>query len=185
MPRKQKSLSSYEYLLYMVVTMWVVAFVNLLVDHQLCRYGILPRNLEGLVGIPFSPFLHAGLAHLAFNTIPLIFLGGLLLFHGRKAFIRSTVIIVLAGGLGIWLVGRPAYHVGASALVFGYFGYLLARGLFDRRFQSFFLSLVTVLAYGGLFWGLLPTVAYVSWEGHICGLVAGIVAARLEKRRSG
>ena len=93
------------------------------------------------------------------------------------------MVIVLGSGLGIWLVGRPAYHVGASALIFGYFGYLLANGLIKREVKSILLALVAVAAYGGLFWGLLPTVSYVSWEGHVCGFAAGILAARLEKRK--
>ncbi len=97
------------------------------------------------------------MAHLFLNTGPLIVLGGLILVDGRTPFVRSTVFIVLVGGMGIWLIGRPAYHVGASALIFGYFGYLLARGIFDRRLKSFFIALVAVAAYGGLFWGLLPT----------------------------
>jgi membrane associated rhomboid family serine protease len=183
MARKPKSLLAYHWLLFLVAAMWLVEMVNLIADHQFCRYGIFPRSPHGLVGIPFSPFLHAGVGHLVLNTGPLIVLGGLILFHGRQSFVRATIFIVLTGGLALWLVGRPAYHVGSSALIFGYFGYLLAKGLFDRRFQSFFLSLVTVLAYGGLFWGLLPTLPHVSWEGHVCGFAAGILVARLERRK--
>jgi membrane associated rhomboid family serine protease len=185
MPRKRTSLTAYPLLFGMVGLLWVVEILNLVVDHQLCRYGIFPRTARGLMGIPFSPILHGGVAHLFLNTGPLIVLGGLILFNGRALFIRSTVFIVLVGGLGIWLVGRPAYHVGASALIFGYFGYLLAKGFFDRRVRSIFLALVTIVAYGGLFWGLLPTVPHVSWEGHICGFAAGILAARSEKGRRG
>jgi membrane associated rhomboid family serine protease len=115
--------------------------------------------------------------HLFLNTGPLIVLGGLNLMTGRIPFVRSTVFIILVGGLGLWLVGRPAYHVGASVLIFGYFGYLVAKGLLDRRMKSLFLAMVAIVAYGGLFWGLLPTVAYVSWEGHVCGFVTGVMAA--------
>jgi membrane associated rhomboid family serine protease len=102
---------------------------------------------------------------------------------GRAIFIRSTVFIILMGGLGLWLVGRPAYHVGASALIFGYFGYLVAKGIFDRRIRSFFFAVVAIAAYGGLFWGLLPTARYISWEGHACGFIAGIMAAWIERRK--
>jgi membrane associated rhomboid family serine protease len=93
------------------------------------------------------------------------------------------VFIILMGGLGLWLVGRPAYHVGASALIFGYFGYLVAKGIFDRRMKSFLFAMVAIAAYGGLFWGLLPTVRYISWEGHACGFIAGIMAAWIERRK--
>ncbi len=180
---KRKTTSPYELLIYLLALMWGIEIVNLFLEHQLCRFGIFPRTAQGLVGIPFSPLLHAGVAHLFLNTGPLIVLGALILFNGRALFVRSTVFIALVGGLGIWLVGRPAYHVGASALIFGYFGYLLAKGLFDRRVKSLFIALVAIAAYGGLFWGLLPTVSYVSWEGHVCGFGAGILAAWTERRR--
>jgi len=183
MPHKRKTSSPYKLLLHLTVILWGIEILNLLLDHQLCRYGIFPRTSQGLIGIPVSPFLHGSVAHLLLNTGPLIVLGGLILVNGRTPFIRSTVFIVLVGGMGLWLIGRPAYHVGASALIFGYFGYLLARGILDRRLKSFFLALVAVALYGGLFWGMLPTVSYVSWEGHLCGFVAGIRAAWVEKRK--
>jgi len=183
MPRKHKSASPYAALLYLIAALWLVEIVNLLFDHQLYRYGIFPRMPQGLVGIPFSPFLHAGVLHLFLNTGPLIVLGGLILVNGRTVFIRATVFITLVSGVGIWLIGRSAYHVGASALIFGYFGFLLAWGGFDRRIKSLFIALVAFTAYGGLFWGLLPTVSYVSWEGHLCGFLAGIMAAWVSKRK--
>jgi membrane associated rhomboid family serine protease len=183
MPRRRKSSSPYVLLFYLVAILWVVEVVNLLMGHQLCHYGILPRTMHGLVGIPLSPFLHAGIAHLLLNTGPLIVLGGLVLMTGRRAFIRSTVIIILAGGLGVWLIGRPTYHVGASLLIFGYFGYLLAKGVFDRRMQSLLIAILVVLAYGGLFWGMLPTVPYISWEGHVSGFIAGVMVVRLPKQK--
>lgn len=183
MPRKRKISSSYELLIYLIAVMWVVETINLFSGHRLNQFGIFPRTAQGLVGIPFSPFLHGGLAHLFLNTGPLIVLGGLVSMNGRPAFIRSSVFIVLVSGVGIWLVGRPAFHVGASALVFGYFGCLLAKGFFDRRIRSFLIALLVIAAYGGLFWGMLPSVPYVSWEGHACGFGAGIAAAWVERRR--
>lgn len=183
MPRKRNPSSSYELLFYLLAILWLVELINLLMGHQLCRYGILPRTPQGLVGIPFSPFLHAGVAHLFLNTGPLLLLGGLILMRGRKIFIRSTVVITLVGGLGLWLFGRPSYHVGASLLIFGYFGCLLAQGIFDRRISSLLITVLVVLAYGGLFWGMLPTVSYISWEGHVCGFLSGIIAAWTSKRK--
>ena len=182
MPRKRTSSSSYELLFYLIAVLWLVEIVNLLLGHRLCRYGILPRTMHGLMGIPLSPFLHAGVAHLLLNTGPLIVLGGLVLMKGRQPFVRSTVVIILAGGALLWTIGRPSYHVGASLLIFGYFGYLLAKGVFDRRLPSLLIAILVVLAYGGLFWGMWPTVAAISWEGHLSGFLAGIWAARLPRR---
>lgn len=183
MPRKRQTSSPYELLFYLVILLWIVEIVNLVLGHQLCRFGIFPRTAHGLIGIPLSPFLHGSVAHLFLNTGPLIVLGGLIMTNGRIPFVRSTVFIVLMGGVGIWIIGRPAYHVGASALIFGYFGYLLARGVFDRRLKSLLIAFLAVAAYGGLFWGMLPGVPYVSWEGHLCGFLAGIMASWVETRK--
>jgi membrane associated rhomboid family serine protease len=121
--------------------------------------------------------------HLFLNTGPLIVLGGLVAMGGRPSFLRATVFIVLVSGVGIWLVGRAAYHIGASALVFGYWGFVLAKGIFDRRLRSFLIALLVIAAYGGLFWGMLPSVSFISWEGHACGFGAGVLAAWVERRR--
>jgi membrane associated rhomboid family serine protease len=185
MPKKRKLPSPYKPLLYLIAGMWGIEVVNLMTGHHLNQYGIYPRTLRGLMGIPFSPFLHASIAHLAMNTVPLAVLGGLVLANGRAAFLRVTVMIVLGSGIGIWVVGRPAFHVGASTLAFGYFGYLLASGFFKRGLKSFFLALVALVAYGGMFYGLLPTVTTVSWEGHLCGFAAGILIAVRDRRKAG
>ena len=169
MLRKRILSSPYEPLFYLIALLWLVEIINLPMGHPLCRYGILPRTLSGLAGIPLSPLLHAGIAHLLLNTGPLIVLGGLVATNGRKAFIRSTVFITLAGGAMLWVIGRPSYHVGASLLIFGYFGFLLAKGFFDRRLSSLFIAILVVLAYGGLFWGMQPSDAAISWEGHLSG----------------
>ena len=183
MPRKRKPSSPYDLIVCLVAILWGVEIVNSMVGHQLGRFGILPRTLHGLTGIPLSPFLHTGVVHLLLNTGPLVVLGGLVLMAGRRVFIRSTVVIILVGGLGLWLIGRPSYHVGASALIFGYFGYLLAKGIFDRRMASLLIAVLVVLAYGGLFWGMLPTAAYISWEGHVCGFLSGVAAAWIGRRK--
>ena len=183
MPPKRASSSPYELLFYLIAVMWLVEMVNFLLGHRLCRYGILPRTMHGLAGIPLSPFLHAGVAHLLLNTGPLIVLGGLVLMGGRPSFVRCTVFVALAGGALLWMIGRPSHHVGASLLIFGYFGYLLAKGVFDRRLSSLLIAILAVLAYGGLFWGMQPTVAAISWEGHLSGFMAGVAAARLPPRK--
>jgi membrane associated rhomboid family serine protease len=182
MPHKPTSASPYAPLFYLIVLLWLVEIINLPMAHQLCRYGILPRTLRGLLGIPLSPLLHGGIGHLILNSGPLIVLGGLVSMNGCRPYIRATVFITLVGGALLWLIGRPSYHVGASLLIFGYFGYLLAKGVFDRRLPSLLIAILVVVAYGGLFWGMRPTVAAISWEGHLSGFAAGIMAARLPRR---
>lgn len=164
-----------------VILLWVVEGVNFFLGHRLCGWGILPRTIAGLTGIPLAPFLHAGVMHLLLNTAPLLVLGTLIILHGKALFFKTTVLIILAGGAALWLIGRPSYHVGASGLIFGYFGFLVSRGIIKKSLSSIAISLLTVFSYGGLLWGLLPASSHVSWEGHLCGFVAGIVAAKAEK----
>jgi len=164
-----------------VVLGWAVELANLLMDHQLCRYGILPRTTWGLLGVPLCPLLHGSVTHLVLNTVPFAVLGGLVALRGKIIFVEVSASITVLGGLGVWLLGRPSYHVGASGLVFGYFGYLVARGWYERSLGSMIVASVTFFLYGGLLWGVLPTVPYVSWEAHLCGLIAGILAARARK----
>ena len=167
-------------LLGAIALLWAVEIANLLTGHQLNTWGILPRSLTGLRGIPLSPFLHANLSHLLVNTLPFLVLGGLVVLRGRRAFLGASLLIILCGGTAVWLFGRTAYHIGASGLIFGYFGYLVARGWYDRSLWSILIALVTLFFYGGLVWGVLPTDAYISWEGHLFGLLAGILAARIQ-----
>lgn len=163
-----------------VVLLWAVEAVNLLTGHQLNTWGILPRTVSGLRGIPLSPFLHGNVSHLLVNTLPFLVLGGLVALQGRRAFLGVSVVVIVGGGIALWLFGRTAYHIGASGLIFGYFGYLVARAWYERSPGSILIALVTLFFYGGLIWGVLPTTAYISWEGHLFGLLAGILAARIQ-----
>ena len=169
---------SFLALLAIAAAMWAVEVANAFMGHRLNDYGILPRTTAGLIGIPLAPFLHAGFGHVLGNTIPLLALGSLVALQAKRAFAVATLFVVLVGGAGVWLVGRSDLHVGASGLVFGYFGFLVARGWFDRRFVPVLIALAVLVMYGGLLFGVLPTRGFVSWEGHLCGLLAGILAAR-------
>src|SRR6266478_6081306 len=111
-----------------VALLWGIECVNALLDYRLNRWGLLPRTLTGLVGIPLSPFLHGSFAHLILNTVPLVTLGGVVAFYGVRLFLTVSLWITLLSGAALWLFGRSAYHVGASSVLFGYFGYLVARG---------------------------------------------------------
>lgn len=164
-----------------VVAIWALAGVDFLMDNRLAEYGIVPRTMDGLWGIPLAPFLHGGFGHVISNTVPLLMLGGLVATRGWQTLLGVTLFVVLLGGAGVWLAARAASHIGASGLVFGYFGYLVARGWYDRRFVSILIAVVVIVVYGGLIFGVLPTDGRVSWEGHLTGLIAGVIAARFAK----
>ena len=144
------------------------------------RYGIQPRTLSGLWGILLAPLLHVSWVHLAANTVPFVVLGWLVMLRGVGQFLVVTAVAIVIGGLGVWVFGAArSVHVGASGLIFGYLGYLLARGYFERSLGALLLGVVALILYGSVLWGVLPGRPGISWEGHLFGVVGGIAAARL------
>jgi membrane associated rhomboid family serine protease len=162
---------------------WLVWILNGLIwQGHLTQHGIVPRQLGGLAGIIWAPFLHASFRHLAANTLPLLILGGILCARSKTEFTVVTVAGILLGGILTWLFARNACHIGASGLIFCFFGYLASLALFRRTFGTFCLSVVCILAYGGMIRGILPASAGISWESHLAGLVAGIALGSLMSR---
>ena len=159
---------------------WVVFLVNnLILGGHFDQYGIVPRQIGSLPGIVFAPFLHASYQHLAANTLPLLILGAIICGRSRGEFVVVTVAGILLGGGLTWLFARSACHIGASGLIFCYFGYLASLAYFNRTFGTLLLSVVCIVGYGGMIRGIVPTSAGISWEGHLAGLVAGIALASL------
>jgi membrane associated rhomboid family serine protease len=159
---------------------WLVLLLNQLIwQGHLAQYGITPRHLDGLTGIIWAPFLHASVRHLAANTLPLLILGGILCGRSKTEFAVVTVAGILLGGILTWLFARNACHIGASGLIFCFFGYLASLAIFRRTFGTLCLSVVCILAYGGMIRGILPASAGISWESHLAGLIAGIALASL------
>ncbi len=151
------------------------------------RMCIIPRELDGLAGILFHPLLHFSTAHLILNCLGLFILGGLLAISTKKAFFAITALSWIAGGAILWGIGNEGLHAGASGIVFGYLGFLMSRGFFDRRFLPILLSIITIYFFYGMLAGMVPTDQSVSWEGHISGFIVGCTCAFLspimQKRR--
>ena len=165
--------------------LWIIEIVDVfLFRGRLNDCGIRPRSLDGLQGILLMPFLHGNFTHLAANTLPFLTLGWLIMLREISDFFIVSAVTILISGLGVWLTGAPdSVHIGASGLVFGYFGFLLLRGYFERSFTSILLSLIVCFFYGSLIWGVLPSQPGVSWQAHFFGFVGGAVAAQLLGRR--
>jgi len=167
----------------MAALMWVSEVVDAAVG-RLDTLGIEPRTADGLWGVPFAPFLHAGFGHLIANTVPFLVLGAVIALSGLRRVLLVTLVVALVSGLGTWLLAPSGtLHIGASGVVFGYAAYLIARGLFDRRWYYLVTGLVVALVQGGsLLLGLLPRDG-ISWQGHLFGALGGLLAARLLARR--
>lgn len=163
-----------------VALLWGLELVDtLLLRGKFNHLGIKPRKLRGLIGIPLAPLLHGNLKHLAANTGPLLILGSMVMLSGLRSFVLVTLIIWLISGLGVWLLGRSrTNHLGASGLVFGYLGFLLLRGYFERSPLAIVLAVLVGFLYGGALWGLLPLQPGRSWVGHTFGFLAGGMTAR-------
>lgn len=180
----QGALAALIIMIVMLAIMWVVEGVDYFLDGALDRqFGIVGWEPDGLVGIVFAPFLHGGFGHLMANSLPLLILGFLAGLRDIRKFLWASVLIIFIGGLGTWATSPGVYTVGASGLVFGYFGYILARGLFDRRLLDIAIGVGVGIAYWGILAGLLPNQEGISWQGHLFGLVGGVVAAWVLRRR--
>lgn len=167
----------------LVAAMWLGELIDLVPGTPFDSWGIEPRRVDGLVGVPLAPFLHSGFGHLLANTLPFLVLGGIIASGGIGRFVRVTVIVALVSGLGTWLLAAPGtVHLGASGLVFGYLTYLVTRGVFARNVLWLAGGALLLLVYGGILWGLLPRPG-VSWTGHVSGALGGVLAAALLHRR--
>jgi membrane associated rhomboid family serine protease len=172
----------------MIALLWVIEVINTLDSNRLDSDGIYGRSFDRLWGILTSPLIHASFAHLLSNTIPLAFTGVIIALRGARRVAAVTALVVLVGGLGTWLIG-PAHAstIGASGVVFGYSAYLIARGVFSRRLVELITGAVVAVVLGGaLMTSLLPRYG-VSWQAHLCGGLAGLLAAWLmgdRRRRS-
>ena len=164
----------------LVALLWIVEAVDTVDKHRLDAWGVRPHTLLGLRGIAFAPFLHSGFGHLIGNTIPFALLGLVVLTGGVQRFVAVTVIVTVTSGVGTWVFGSAnQIHIGASGVVFGYLGYLVSRGFFERKLGQIVAGILVALVYGGMIWGILPNQRGVSWQGHLFGLLGGVLAARL------
>lgn len=141
------------------------------------EYGILPRHVEGLVGILTMPFIHQDFNHLFSNSIPLIILGASLIYFYREASLKVFLLVYLLDGIWLWMGGRESYHIGASGIVYGLASFLFFSGIFRRYIRLMAISMLVVFLYGGMVWGLFPIFIGVSWEAHLFGALAGLLCA--------
>ena len=172
----------------MVSTLFIVEFADLILQHArhttLAGFGIVPRTVPGLVGIAFSPLLHASPAHLLANALPLFVLLVLLFWDRHYYPVLTLASIWFFSGLGTWLIGRgsddsrPIVHIGASSIIFGLVTYLIVAGFMMKSWRSAIVAVLVLIAFGGIFYGVMPQAGPVSWEGHLSGALAGVWAAK-------
>jgi membrane associated rhomboid family serine protease len=177
--RKKSTGEELKTLLTVVGIFWIVEIIDfILFKGKLDHFGIKPHNFIGLRGIIFAPFLHGGFGHLIANTIPFLTLGWLTMIQETSDFYIVSLVTAIVGGIGVWLFGGAGtVHIGASILIYGYLGFLLLRGYFQKNIPSILLSIAVFFLYGGLVFGIFPSQIGVSWQGHLFGFIGGGVAA--------
>jgi len=163
-----------------IAVIWAVFVVNLVTPfYDFNQLGIIPRNPNGLIGIILSPFLHANIAHIVSNTVPLFVLTFLLYQFYRSKAQKVMIVLTLMTGLLVWLFARSVCHIGASGLIYALASFIITAGLFSRKLSTILLSVLILIVYGGLAFGVFPRSFHISWESHLLGVVAGISLAYL------
>ncbi len=172
--------------LFFVLFLWVVYWLEIRYDFDFVENGIYPRTFSGLQGVVFSPFIHADLSHLYNNSLPLLVLVAALQFFYAKQSASVLFFGILISGIGTWSIGRPSFHIGASGLIYVLFSFIFFKGIFTKYYRLVALSLTVIVVYGGMVWYVFPNPEasgdeIVSWEGHLAGLITGLMLAVLYK----
>jgi len=167
------------YPLLFVLMIWTVFWFEIRFGYDFNTFGVYPQTWSGLRGILFSPFIHSNIEHLWHNTLPLLILStALFYFYGVVAW-RVLWYGLLLTGLTTWVLGRPSYHIGASGVIYMLFGFLFLKGIITQHFRLIALSFIVVFVYGSMVWYIAPIDPKISWEGHLSGLITGVLFAIL------
>ncbi len=174
--KKRLKLSLTVPILFLII-MWTVKFIEYSLNLHLYTYGIYPHKLNCLTGILTAPFIHGSFEHIISNTVPFLLLStGLFYFYKESAY-KVFLIIWIFSGLWVWAAARPAYHIGASGMIYGFASFLFFSGLIHKNRSLAAISLLIVFIYGGMVWGVLPGKPEISWESHLFGALTGLISA--------
>jgi len=166
-----------------VLAIWVVFWFEVRFNVNLNTYGVYPRTITGLRGVVFSPFIHGSIQHLYHNTVPLFVLTVALFYFYNNIAWRVLFFGILLSGFFTWLIGRPSNHIGASGLIYVLVSFMFFKGILAKHFRLIALSLLIIFLYGSMIWYVFPIKEGVSWEGHLSGLVVGILFAFVFKSK--
>jgi membrane associated rhomboid family serine protease len=173
---KKLILSMFFPFLFLLI-IWLIFVSDITLDLELVYHGLYPRKPSGLQGIFLSPLIHSGFRHIFANSLPLFALGSLLFYFYQPMAFRVLLICYFLPGVAVWFIGRPSYHVGASGIIYGLAAFLFLSGLIRKHLGLMAVSLLVVIQYGTMVWGVLPLEEGVSWESHLSGMITGLLLA--------
>ena len=174
MEEKKKFIHSLVFPTFFLVLIWVIKISEAALELSFSHLGLFPLEASGLKGILFSPLIHADFKHLFDNSVPLYLLGISIFYFYRPVAYRVFFLIWFITGLIVWLTARPAYHIGASGLVYGFASFVFFSGIIRNNIHLLAISLIVVFMYGSLIWGILPYDLRISWESHLVGGLSGL-----------
>lgn len=174
---QRKFIQSLKLPFQFLLVIWGVHLVQVLFNLDFARFGILPRDLQGLWGVLLAPLIHADFTHLTSNSVPFFVLSAIIVFFYRRVAIPAFVMIYLLTGVAVWLLARGVYHIGASGVVYGLVAFIFWMGVFRRSVKAIILALIVTVLYSGMFLGVLPNQDGISWESHLYGALVGIFTA--------
>ncbi|KPA13785.1 rhomboid family membrane protein [Candidatus Magnetomorum sp. HK-1] len=167
---------------FVVSILWGIHLFNIIFPYELRLFGIRPRDIQGLWGILFCPFLHQNLSHLIANSSALIVLLSVSFMYSRKLTEIALIYIIIIGGGMVWLLGESgSLHIGASGIIFGLIGFLIFSGFYHQNLKAIIIAILVCFFYGGALWSLFIVMPGVSWSGHFFGFISGIIASRCVK----
>ena len=169
-----------------LIIIWAVALTEYILGIRFVEYGLWPRTAKGAIGILTSPLIHGDLNHLFANSVPLFVLGASLFYFYRSIALRVFILIYLFSNIWVWGMARESYHIGASGIVYGLASFLFVSGLIRKEPRLMAISMFVAFMYGSFIWGIFPELfpeKNISWEGHLMGLLSGIIFAIYFRKR--
>lgn len=176
---KRKLINNIIVPIIVIVSIWIIEFIDSFFNIDLHKLGIMPLKINGLAGIIFSPLIHDDWNHLYANTAPLFVLLSVLFYSYKEIAVKILLYIYFTTNIWVWIAAREAWHIGASGIIYGLTAFIFVSGIIRKNNQLMALSLFVIFLYGGLIWGIFPNTfpKEISWESHLYGMISGIVYA--------
>jgi membrane associated rhomboid family serine protease len=183
MDEKKKFYHSLVFPAFFLFLIWFIRFTEVGMEMSLVRYGVFPQKWYGLIGILTAPLIHADIKHLVDNSVPLFVLSLAIFYFYREIAYRIFFIVYLVSGFLVWIVGREAYHIGASGLIYGFAAFVFFSGVLRKNINLLAISLLVIFLYGSMIWGILPYDYQISWESHLMGAITGTALAVVYRKQ--